>query len=85
MDAIKGMIPGMGGDEESPEEKERQRKEAIMQAEKERRKFYKKQEEDRDTERQVYRDKVSTKGLLKLDTLLRNFTYILVYDRKRWT
>ena len=63
MDAIKGMIPGMGGDEESPEEKERQRKEAIMQAEKERRKFYKKQEEDRDTERQVYRDKVSTKGL----------------------
>ena len=30
MDAITGMIPGMGGDEESPEEKERQRKAAIM-------------------------------------------------------
>ena len=30
MDAITGMIPGMGGDEESPEEKERQRKAAVM-------------------------------------------------------
>ena len=58
MDAITGMIPGMGGDEESPEEKERQRKAAIMQAEKERRTRYKKQEEDREVERQTIRDKV---------------------------
>ena len=84
MDAIKGMIPGMGGDEESPEEKERQRKEAIMQAEKERRKFYKKQEEDRDTERQVYRDKVSTEGLLKTLYAKERSTQFYVHSGPRF-
>ena len=58
MDAIKGMIPGMGGDEESPEEKEKARQLAIRQAEAERRKFYKAQEDEREVERQVIRDKV---------------------------
>ena len=61
MDAIKGMIPGMGSDEITPEEKEKQRKAAIMEAEKERRKFYKKQEDEREVERQAYRDKVKSK------------------------
>jgi len=57
MDAVKGMIPGMGGDEESPEEKEKARQLAIRQAEAERRKFYKTQEDAREVERQVIRDK----------------------------
>ena len=41
MDAIKNAIPGMGGDEQTPEEKEKARKAAIMQKEMERNKLYK--------------------------------------------
>jgi len=48
MDAIKGMIPGMGGDEESPEEKEKARKEAIRIVEVERKKKYKGLEDERE-------------------------------------
>ena len=58
MDAVKGLIPGMGGDEESPEEKEKARQAAIRQAEIERRKKYKAQEDEREVERQAIRDKV---------------------------
>ena len=61
-DSIPGV--GGGGDEdtgeskEEQEEQERLRQEAIKQAELERRTKYKKQEEERESMRQVIRDKV---------------------------
>ena len=59
-------IPGVGGggeennveSKEEQEEQERLKQEAIKQAEMERRMKYKKQEEDRESMRQIIRDKV---------------------------
>lgn len=67
MDAIKGMIPGMGGDEESPEEKEKARKAAIVQADRERRSRYKTVEDARETERQVIREKYNIEKKLNTE------------------
>jgi len=67
MDAIKGMIPGMGGDEESPEEKEKARKAAIMQADRERRSRYKTQEDAREIERQEIREKYNIEKKLNTE------------------
>ena len=60
-----GQIPSVGGDETSPEdrektaEQEKLRQEAIKQAEQERRVKHKKLEEQRENMRQGIRDRVS--------------------------
>jgi len=67
MDAIKGMIPGMGGDEESPEEKEKARQDAIKQADRERRARYKVVEDGREEERVKLREKYNIEKKLNTE------------------
>lgn len=63
VDAIKEMMPDLsGGDDEDPGKALREQQEAIRQAENARRKKFKAQFEEREVERQEFRQKYGIKG-----------------------